>query len=89
MNFPPIAFQLFNFLHYMVSITLFGCQYIGHIENISRIRRCDNLGLSLQSTVCILYIVCFLNPICSLQSAFYTDRLSHDCWVALSRNKKN
>ena len=55
--------------------------YIGHIENVSRIRRCDNLGLSclhfklsLQSAICILYLVCILNPICNLQSAFHTDR---------------
>ena len=45
-----------------------------YIENISRIKRCDNLGFSLQFKP-----VCILNPICNLQSAvcmqfaFYTD----------------
>ena len=80
MNFTLITFQLCDFLYWIVSISLFSYQYVGHIENISRIKRCDNLGLSLhfkpslQSAVSILYVVCILNPICSLQSAFYTDR---------------
>ena len=30
---------------------------------------------SLQSALCILYLVCILYPVCNLQSAFYTDRL--------------
>ena len=63
----------------MVSISSFLLPiYRSCIANIPRIKRCDNLGLSLrfqlslQSAFCT--VVCILNPISNLQSAFYTDR---------------
>ena len=57
MNFLPITFQLFalNGFDFILWLPL----YRSYVENISRIRRCDNLGFSLH-----------FNP--NLKSAFCT-----------------
>ena len=44
-----------------------------YIENTSRIKRCDNLDLSLQFKSSLHFKPNLQSAICSLQTAFYTD----------------